>query len=165
MHIDCVYEDLPPDSPQSPPSPPTGSIVSTRMRDAVSDTSIETGDPTSTTQPVGAGATAVQLPSPMSLRDFRPLLLTDYEDPLLYALSDISLEDMNISLCVSLPYTDNALNHPQPPSVLRSPSTVWSLFPSSQTASDHSGGYIRHRGSPLFHIFCPASRLSFLPRT
>lgn len=43
-------------------------------------------------------ATAVQLPPPVPLKNFQPLLFTDYEDPLLYALSDISLEDMNMSL-------------------------------------------------------------------
>jgi hypothetical protein len=65
------------------------------VRDVALDTSIEAGNPTNT----GRGEpTAVQLPSPISLKSFRPLLLTDYEDPLLYALSDISLEDMNINL-------------------------------------------------------------------
>ena len=48
--------------------------------------------------PIGGEATAVQLPPPASLKNFKPLLFTDYEDPLLYALSDISLEDMNMSL-------------------------------------------------------------------
>lgn len=47
---------------------------------------------------MGGEATAVQLPPPMSIKNFKPLLFTDYEDPLLYALSDISLEDMNMSL-------------------------------------------------------------------
>ena len=48
--------------------------------------------------------TASLLPSrsPTTFKNFRPFLLTDYEDPLLYALSDISLEDMNMSLWVSL---------------------------------------------------------------
>jgi len=48
--------------------------------------------------PMSGEATAVQLPPPVPLKNFQPLLFTDYEDPLLYALSDISLEDMNMSL-------------------------------------------------------------------
>ena len=41
---------------------------------------------------------AIAAPSPVPLSNFQPLLFTDHEDPLLYALSDISLEDMSMSL-------------------------------------------------------------------
>ena len=101
LHVDCVHEDPPPDSSQTSPSPPTGSVVSTRAQDVVLDTLIEATDPADTGDPNGLvrkKATIAGFPSPMSLNNFRPLLLTDYEDPLLYALSDISLEDMNMSL-------------------------------------------------------------------
>lgn len=52
--------------------------------------------------PTRCHPTTFPLPSLTSLKNFRPLLLTDYEDPLLYALSDISLEDMNMNLWVPL---------------------------------------------------------------
>ena len=87
------------DVAQNPPSPPTGSIVSMRMRSAVLDKPNEAGNPMDTRDPpVREKATMIQCPPPMSFREFRPLLLTDHEDPLLYVLSDISLEDMNLSL-------------------------------------------------------------------
>ena len=105
IHVNCVYEDPPPDSSQTPPSPPVSSIVPTRAQDVALDLPIEATDPTNAgdLQPsVRKKATTIQLPPPMPLENFRPLLLTDHEDPLLYALSDISLEDMNMSLYVPL---------------------------------------------------------------
>jgi len=101
IHVDCVYEDPLPDSTQTPPSPPTSSVVPARAQDIALGTPIEasglmdTGHPH---PPARQKATTVQFPSSIPLKSFRPLLLTDHEDPLLYALSDISLEDMNMSL-------------------------------------------------------------------
>lgn len=98
LHADCFYEDTPPDSP------PAGPVVLANSRDKAPDISSETSNSSNAGELrlVGRGdAIAPPLPSPTSLQNFRPLLLTDYEDPLLYALSDISLEDMNMSLWVS----------------------------------------------------------------
>jgi len=96
-----VYEDPPPDSTKTPPLPPISSIVPARVQDVAPDTPIEASNPVNTghLHPLARRkATTVQLPSSMLLKNFRPLLLTDHEDPLLYALSDISLEDMNMNL-------------------------------------------------------------------
>ena len=98
--VDCVYEDPPPDSLQTPPSP-VGFIVPARVQDVALNAPIEVNNPLNTGDlhpPARKETTTVQLPPPMPLENFRPLLLTDHEDPLLYALSDISLEDMNMSL-------------------------------------------------------------------
>ena len=102
IHAECVYEDPPPESAQnSVPSSSAGSVVLTTIQDAILDTQNEAGDPTDAGDlhpPPRERATVIRLPSPVALQSFRPLLFTDHEDPLLYALSDISLEDMNMSL-------------------------------------------------------------------
>ena len=101
VHVNCVYEDPPPDSTQPLPSPRTGPTVPARAQDVALDTTIEASNPMNTDDlhpPVRKKATTVQLPSSIPLKNFRPLLLTNHEDPLLYALSDISLEDMNLNL-------------------------------------------------------------------
>lgn len=97
IQADCIYEDAPLDSP------PPDSIGPAKNQDEALDASSEASGLSHTGKPclpAAGDATFPPLPSPTSLKNFRPLLLTDYEDPLLYALSDISLEDMNMSLWV-----------------------------------------------------------------
>ena len=162
IHADCVYED------PSPDSPPTGSVVSTTDQDNPPDARSETTDPRNITEldpPPGCEAAALETPTLASLKNFRPLLFTDYEDPLLYALSDISLEDMNMSLWVRRLNHESVLTQAQPHFVLCSPDSIWPLLLSGQAASNHSRGYLRHRRSPLLHILRPVRRLPFLSRT
>lgn len=54
----------------------------------------------------------------MSLKDFRPLLFAGYEDPLPYALSEISLKDMNVNLWVSLHFNHKKHFEPSPSRLL-----------------------------------------------
>ena len=96
-----MYEDPPPDSSQNSPSPPSSSVGPATAQNTVPDAPIEIDNSANAADlypHIREKAATVRLPSPVSLKSFRPLLFTDYEDPLLYALSDISLEDMNMSL-------------------------------------------------------------------
>ena len=143
LQANCTYEDPSPESSQGPSSP-TGSTVATRIQDGAPDKPVEASDLIKIGEsppPIRGNAPIVQVPLPMSLKDFRPLLFSDYEDPLLFALSDISLEDMNMSLWVPLLF-DHRKCSKQSPAVSYSLLTEYNLASTSPRPNNKpsSGG-------------------------